>query len=79
MRTNGIALGRVSDSADDGSAHGRVRMSPRDRDRVDAERVGVGCQVNVVEGGYFRDRDAVVGSDDWRAYALLGVGGALLF
>mmetsp|Transcript_20298 Transcript_20298/g.44126 ORF Transcript_20298/g.44126 Transcript_20298/m.44126 type:complete len:293 (+) Transcript_20298:647-1525(+) len=71
VRSNGIALGGVSNGANDGSAHRGIWMTPRDWDGIDAECVGVGGEVDVVELGDFGNGNAVV--------IAVAFGGAWLF
>jgi hypothetical protein len=53
MRSNRIPLRRMTDSTDHWAANARIRMTPRDRNRVDTKGISVGRQRNVIRFSEF--------------------------
>lgn len=53
MRSNRIPLGRMFDSTDHWTANVRIRMTPRDGNRVDTKSIAMGRQRNVIRLGEF--------------------------
>lgn len=62
MRSNGIALGGVSDGANDGRTDDRIGMAPRDWNGIDAKGVRMCRQGNVIGIRKFGLRDGGVWS-----------------